>query len=170
MSGTRVNQVSELSYLHIPPAAQKEGLAKRLLQNQLALHDHLGTTRIDLNANIDVGGYAWARYGFKPQSAGWWRMLRDGELSDRVRILKNTPAIFSSQEGQAVLTELNRLLKSNSPDSIRQVAAMDFRVPSADGASLIPLGKRLLLGTDWFGEITLTNPADYSILHNYIHQ
>lgn len=43
---------------------QGEGLAKDFMRGSVETYLAHGLDRIELGANIDVGGYAWARYGF----------------------------------------------------------------------------------------------------------
>jgi hypothetical protein len=31
----------------------------------------MGVTKVKVHANIDVGGYAWARFGFVPRQRSW---------------------------------------------------------------------------------------------------
>ena len=147
-------------YFQMPASAQGSGVGKLFLRNQLALYDQLGIERITLYANIDVGGYAWARYGFKAASPEWWKALKP-------QLLENFNGIKDSLP-ESVAKTVRGLLRSADPKTIRQVAALQYQYVSASGAAQT-LGKKLLLGTDWFGALDLTDPDDYAILLSYLH-
>lgn len=60
--------VVENNLLQIPENAQRSGINKKVFKDALNLYKAKGNIdKITLNANIDVGGYAWFRYGFIPQ-------------------------------------------------------------------------------------------------------
>lgn len=53
---------------NLPP-----GFGKDMLRSHMQAYERLGVKRIDTVANIDIGAYAWAKYGFvssDPQSLG----------------------------------------------------------------------------------------------------
>lgn len=56
----------ENKHLLVPEAAQDMGINKKLFTANLALYKAAKVDKIKLEANVDVGGYAWFRYGFKP--------------------------------------------------------------------------------------------------------
>jgi N-acetylglutamate synthase-like GNAT family acetyltransferase len=57
--------VVTLSSLVLKPELTKGGIGKDLLGVEIAEYARLGVDRILLEANLDVGAYAWARFGFK---------------------------------------------------------------------------------------------------------
>lgn len=58
-------------YLALNPATTGTGTAKKLLSSQVALYEKLGLSAVKVHANINVGGYAWAKYGFVPSQHEW---------------------------------------------------------------------------------------------------
>jgi len=50
----------------VPPSAQKTGLSKSAITDMLKLYKAAGIKKVELHANIGMGGYVWLRYGFKP--------------------------------------------------------------------------------------------------------
>lgn len=52
--------------LELPPALQKQGIADLFNRAGVKTLEELGGKIIELDANIDVGGYAWLRKGFWP--------------------------------------------------------------------------------------------------------
>lgn len=52
--------------IQIPAGAQNTGINKKMFRDDLELYKAEGVQKITLMANVDVGGYAWFRYGFVP--------------------------------------------------------------------------------------------------------
>jgi hypothetical protein len=61
--------------------AAPAGLGKQLFRGSVEEYERLGVERISTHANIDVGGYAWGRYGFAPTDA----LEVYPEIRDKVR-------------------------------------------------------------------------------------
>ncbi|MFA5186197.1 MAG: hypothetical protein WC551_06945 [Patescibacteria group bacterium] len=59
---TKVNH----KLLDFPPSMKKGGLAAKITRESMAGYDESGLDEIVLHANIDMGGYTWATYGY-----GW---------------------------------------------------------------------------------------------------
>lgn len=53
--------------LQIPERLQGTGINKKIFKDSLDLYKAKNVSKITLQANVDVGGYAWFRYGFVPQ-------------------------------------------------------------------------------------------------------
>lgn len=94
-----------LDMFMIGQARQNAGLSKNILKGWLDVYESAGIKSISLTANIDVGGYAWARYGFLPTAQGW------RELADGILKAGKWPA------------ELQAILKSQNPRALRALAA-----------------------------------------------
>lgn len=56
----------EHSLFELPYRLQGAGLANHVMKASIDMGDKLGIDKIELGANIDVGGYAWLRKGFFP--------------------------------------------------------------------------------------------------------
>jgi hypothetical protein len=52
--------------LQFPYSGQDKGFNKVLFKKHLELYKSMGIDEITLEANVDIGGYAWFRYGFVP--------------------------------------------------------------------------------------------------------
>jgi broad specificity phosphatase PhoE/2'-5' RNA ligase/cation transport regulator ChaB len=132
---------------------QAGGVGKKLFDASLDLYDHMGIKQIGVHANLDVGGYAWARYGFTPTQSSWNYLrsslsARAGEISDgRTR------------------NAVERLLKSDNPRTIAAIAAI--KTP-AYGYNKAPVGKGLLIGQSWEGHIRLDKPNEYAQVRAYV--
>ena len=53
-------------YFVLPPEAQGSGVSKEAIADSLRLYKAAGVNKIELHANIGLGGYVWLRYGFRP--------------------------------------------------------------------------------------------------------
>lgn len=143
----------EHAYFDLPKDLQGSGFGKIVSQNFLDFYDHLGTGKIDIAAGLDVGAYAWARYGFVPSPTSWSK-LRDSIKTDVER-----GKIKLAGETLQTVTDA---LASDDPRSIRVLAAI--REPYGDTT----VGKKLLLGREWSGSLDLNNEDDYAVYRQYI--
>jgi hypothetical protein len=55
------------------------GIGKQVLAANVAMYQKLGLDEVEVHANIDVGGYAWGKYGYVPTETSW------GYLSSSIR-------------------------------------------------------------------------------------
>ena len=111
------NQKSELIVRHeifdLPNSIKGGGLAAEVTRSSLAEYDELGVDAITLSANIDVGGYAWASYGYGWDTEKYKLKKTSGEwLKATSRLL---PQVFRrSSTHWMMLRELFRRLKNKS--------------------------------------------------------
>jgi SPP1 gp7 family putative phage head morphogenesis protein len=166
-------------YFEVVAHLQDKGIAKIMSRNSLPLWDHLGIKKINLHANIDVGGYSWARYGFVPPQ-GEWDVLRSGIKRNYISVSDNA-ALGSGGFGKGgsktiisddVAARLNAALGIVDPRAgIRALAQLKDEVaPRALHRTTTPhaLGKDALLGKSWHGDLDLTDPRDYLTHRDYI--
>lgn len=57
-------KLAEHTKFELPLSLQEGGIAAKALAGTLAQYEAMEMDAIELNANINVGGYAWAQYGF----------------------------------------------------------------------------------------------------------
>lgn len=127
----------------LPKNSQATGLSKKVFQELYKNYMSAGIEIIDVQANIDVGGYTWARYGFMGKS----RTAISG-------VIKQAKAVLNEEE----LRDFNAWLREN--DKIGRYNMNDL--------SNKPYGKELLLGTNWYGNIDLRTPAERAIFEGYL--
>jgi hypothetical protein len=60
-------RVADHEKIQIPLGAQSTGINKKIFKDALELYKAEDIDKITLQANVDVGGYAWFRYGFVPK-------------------------------------------------------------------------------------------------------
>lgn len=120
------------------------GFASRWNQHAEDWYSSQGVHRIELNANIDVGGYAWARSGYD------WRDIK-GAKSTMNRVMKEAPV--GSPDRKAALAMKSRFDKAVSADDLPTPYELS-RVGYSEGLDMWP-GKAGMLGSDWDGKKVL---------------
>lgn len=146
----------EVSLVTMPSTIQKGGAGKRILGRLLDLADHIGADKIALNANIDIGAYAWARYGFLPDKQSWDNL--------RVKIRKSMVGIEGYPKlPNSEITKLSGTIKTltapNAPtENIRAIAALGVDCYHRSHKEGI-LGVTLLRGNHWNSTADLNDPV-----------
>jgi hypothetical protein len=132
-----------LSWTVLTPATQRTGAFKHILQNILLVLRDCGISRIGLVASLTHGGYVWAIYGFLPETAAEWARLAG--------VLRRKLLAVASQLKPAELDAVQKLLASPDPLALRAIAGS--AIPIGDKT----LGKHLLMGTEWKGELDFSD-------------
>ncbi len=123
------------AYFELDPELQGKGIATHVLESTVKLKNKTGISKVTLNANIDVGGYAWLRKGFFPS---------DG-LED---LLAEARSVARRTQNRVLYEEFEKLSKRMSQKELRgYFLSDDFRKY-----------KDLFLGTMWNGETNLNDP------------
>jgi len=132
-----------------------KGIAKKVLREQVSLYRKIGLEQITIHANINIGGYAWARYGFVP-TAKSWKKLRQylAEKLENLKVAKPIP--------QNVKESILELLSSDDPKFIWTLADIEYKIRG------VPIGKKLLLGSDWDGAFDLLDEETMKRFANYV--
>jgi hypothetical protein len=162
---------------------QGAGIGKQVLKAQFDEYEKLGVFFVTVHANIDVGGYAWARFGFTPDEAGWDN-LRDG-LKRRIAGPKPPePVTTGSAETNAGLARMRALLGELGVDedksialSAREKRAVNKILNDPDPKAIWKLadarigerniGKELLMDTHWYGDIRLDDADAMARFNHY---
>lgn len=130
------------SMFTIPESMQGSGFSKEVLRSLFTLYKEAKIKKVDLFANLEVGGYCWGRYGFYAERWDAERCIR--------RALKNG-AITSTQADLALeeISEFGDVIPMN------RLADLSF-------------GKDMLLGSDWDGWITFDSEKQVNHLFKYL--
>ncbi|WP_158043387.1 hypothetical protein [Skermanella pratensis] len=159
---------------------QGGGIGRQVLKAQFDEYEKMGVARVAVHANIDVGGYAWARFGFVPTQKSWDSMRKslkatislsqyepiDNPKTDEERdynaqvkrareLLDNGPVKLSDWHKRRVM----KMLNDPDPKAIWKVA--DARIGGRN------IGKELLMNTYWNGEIRLADPDAMARFNHY---
>jgi hypothetical protein len=58
-------------YFALNRGATGANVGKQLLAGNIEAYERMGIEKVKVHANIDVGGYAWAKYGYVPTQQTW---------------------------------------------------------------------------------------------------
>ena len=141
------NKTVQHGYFQMPTGEQGAGTGKRVLASQIGLYQKLGLQQVNLHANINVGGYAWAKYGFLPSQGDW------GKLSQYFSRQLNSPRFNGVDAGTK--NAVQSILSQSDPRAMW--ALSDSR-----------LGKQLMLGSSWNGSLNLNDPEAMGRFNAYV--
>ena len=146
--------------LFIDPAHQSKGLADRFNSHAIARYQELGVDRITLHAGDEVGGFAWARQGFRfanrdVAGKAIWKALQMVEAD-----LKYLPVLRNDKEARKQIEDemfAVRMAFEKGEDVLPiHVAAIGEQykwesLHEASGAYTNWTGKRAMMRTPWEG-------------------
>jgi DNA topoisomerase-1 len=136
-------------YLSIWPNWQGHGFAEAFNTHAENYYVAAGLTKIHVHADIDVGGYAWARKGFDfsaESRAAWWRRL-DGIVEQRTFYDRETGKTETISD--ELVNEIRDLLLN--PDMTAfEVSELGASLDESFGDGH-HFGKAIMLGSDWYG-------------------
>jgi GNAT superfamily N-acetyltransferase len=141
--------VVENTFFGLTPEAQGGGLANNLAARLEDWYRRSGVTAVVVHANIDVGGYTWARQGFEwdPEIQGW---------ADVKRLLQRFWE-YASARDQVDLWRAAVENNKDNPDawpSPYELAMFGWegRLPDPKRPGKETwVGQRAMLNTDWYG-------------------
>jgi pterin-4a-carbinolamine dehydratase/2'-5' RNA ligase len=147
------NESGELSvdhaYFKVPEDQQGSGLAKAIMRGSFDEYERLGVDQVTVHANIDVGGYAWARFGFKPNNPDLVARLLH-------RRIDGLPDLTVGQR-----RALERLVdEGDDVTAIWRIA--DTRIGERE------VGKEILKDQDWYGTLRMDDREATDRLHAYV--
>ncbi len=129
---------------NLPSELQGKGLSKSVFRELFKSYESMGIDRVEVLANMDVGGYCWGRYGFSAKTS---------EIKDLVQ-RRFSEGIISQNDFE----DVSEILKMSGPN-----------IRMNDIANL-KCGKALLLSNKvkWRGFIDLHDKHQMDYLHDYI--
>lgn len=141
-------------YLTLAPDVQGQRFAEEFNANAEQWYRESGISRIKLHANINVGGYAWARAGFDFATEAQ-RSQKIVELESRIRQYEwkaheaktDVERIGLESQAQAARALVDRA-KSGERISAYEISQVG-RPADATGKDAEWIGKVLLIGSDW---------------------
>lgn len=184
----------EHDLFRVPNALQDTGIGRAVLGRQFAFYDAIGVGRVEVHANIDIGGYTWARMGFLPRQQSLprlaekirarWDKLTKAYFDEAVEMDLGPEAVEAVEQTIKELadgdaTALWRL--SDLTDEVKWAGTVDAKgVASSAGhdhvARLVfndpqhqtlKLGQALLKESDWYGAADWDNAAQMERLRSY---
>jgi hypothetical protein len=132
------------SLFKVPAAAQEKGLGKAIFSD---LFDSYAASEkiaeVQVHANIDVGGYAWLRYGFVPDVDSTAYLADLG-----LEVLESMQTRGKIDPAQAEV--VSALLLSGKGEDIVTFAGLKIR-----GNYGQTMGQEAFLGSDWHGSVNM---------------
>jgi hypothetical protein len=62
---------AQSAFLQLTGSRTSKSIGKQILAGNVQTYKKLGLDKVKVHANIDVGGYAWAKYGYVPDRSSW---------------------------------------------------------------------------------------------------
>lgn len=125
-------------YFQLADRVQRQGISKKLFPKLYEEYKKLGVRYITVQANLDVGGYTWAEYGFYANN----RYQAENAVHGNSKALK---IIDDFYKGKTDDTPFPMLLISKQP-----------------------WGQQCLLGSNWHGTIDLQNEEQVKLWEKYL--
>lgn len=148
------NQTVEHVYLELDSQYQNAGVVKSIFKEALPFYDKLGIQKIELYANHDAGGYAWAKYGFKP--------TKSKEIDKILTHCQTKIESLMQDSPNPILQSVSKILSNKSLDVFTQIANLKTheldKVLFKDNPKMT-LSKFLLLQSEWHGEMGLSGES-----------
>lgn len=146
------------SYLKLNKQYENGGITKDLFASMVSVYNDLGMKKIKVHANIDVGGYAWGRYGFVAGHSKTLERKADVEASMRSRI-RTAQVQGHITEAQAVAARATMLRRLAAATDMIDLAALRISIPPYFVGERELSSKAALLGSDWNGTLSLTRTS-----------
>lgn len=140
--------------LQLARRVQGSGFAEQFNRNLYDWYRESGLTKVEVHADIDVGGYTWARAGYDflgPQSAQ--KFLDEARIKVD-KALARTPKYLTRDQVRALDQYLRDLEDGKEPVSAPRIAGFG-REPGQGGRGAMWAGKWLMLKSDWWGALRL---------------
>lgn len=137
-----------LDALDLVEADQGAGVAKRYMREFYTLAKDMELEKMELVAGLDMGGYAWAKYGFFPTKTSWDALK--GDLATRYAQVKTALNLTPLEEAEYLA-----IMASPDPKTIFTLSDAHF-------------GKELLRGQLWEGSLPLSDKESVTRFLSYI--
>lgn len=129
----------------LPKELQGKGISKQVFRALYEQYRVAGVQRMEVFANIDVGGYTWARYGFCTKD-------RNAAI-EAIRF----SALTTRQEKRIMTLIDEHFAATSDPFPMNKIARL-------------PYGKKALLGGDWEGVLDLTDTQQRRVFERYLRR
>lgn len=133
------------SLFDIPPALQGKGMSKDVLQAFYKQYKNMNLNNIKIHANKDVGGYAWARYGFQMENKQDILFFIDDISQDTV----------TKDLARRLVDDFYKNRHINTPFPMNLISDTSW-------------GKNFLLKSDWNGFLDLSNSDAVKRFEDYL--
>ncbi len=132
------------------PLQKKTGIGRDVISIMDKQYQHSDIRFVNVHANIDVGGYAWGRYGFNSSASSMRSLVTNAKKLD-----------------QAAKNQLYKII--DDWQIANPSKAYDQYAFPVDLIASTKHGKDALLKTHWYGQLDLTNNLQTQKFRNYLY-
>ena len=150
----------------MPNKLQGGGLSKEVLGAYYQQYKNAAIAKIGVTANINVGGYAWARYGFSATNE--YEVMQVLAKARRMTTTNKIRLGLGDGITPVQYARIERLIENHyekTPDlpfPMRKIADLGRQTDNH-------YGKRLLLDTYWSGELNFNNKKVVKMFEDYLY-
>jgi len=127
---------------------QKRGFSKKILKKLFDEYKKMGVDEVKLCANMTIGGYCWAKYGFMTHIDNIHPILEEGIFNKSIT-KEQKEEIIDLVLKESIIKDGSRLFPMNL-------------------IAELPYGKNLLKGSSWQGVMDLHDKRQMSIFNDYL--
>lgn len=138
-------KVVDHELFRLPQELQGKGISKQVFRALYEQYKVAGVQRLDVFANIDVGGYTWARYGFCAK-----------DRNNAIGAIRFS-ALTQRQEKRIMAMIDEHFAASSDPFPMNKIARL-------------PYGKKALLGGNWEGVLDMTDAQQRRVFERYLRR
>lgn len=128
----------------LPEDLQGKGISKKVIRSLFEEYERMGVKRVSVDADLDAGGYVWAKFGFCCNRKSFVKSIAESAFDAKK---------ITQDELDDILRYLSECRKDFVP--MNYLASKKY-------------GHRLLDGTSWPGYIDLDDQARMDYLHQYV--
>lgn len=136
-----------LNALEIAEVDQASGVMSKYMLELVSVTRDMGLSSITMSTGLEVGGFAWAKYGFVPTLTSWNALTK----TLKAKLAEGTVIAGVPEETVSVI---HKIVASNEPSNIFVLSDL-----VAKNSSGVPVGRALLSGTEWEGSLVLNNAS-----------
>lgn len=149
-------------YLMLRDKVQGQRLGQKLLTHFDTAVLAMGIRRVKIEANLDVGGYAWAKAGYdwdsdpdSPEAKLMPWVAKDNHYLQHSLALVIKTKGDPSGEIKKMITRLNQPYSPSYPTPLELAMLGREQAAEANGQEMW-VGKKIMLATTWYGSRTLS--------------
>ncbi|MDA7514243.1 hypothetical protein N8508_00480 [bacterium] len=142
---------------HLDEYLQGKGIGKEIMKVEFEEYQKSGITKVELQANSDVGGYAWARYGFVAEVNRIEEMLHI--------VLDNlNPTDFANEDKIKIYDIVDRWKKDNPKENLFPVNL----IATLKNKKGDEIGRTAMVNMSYPAEFDLTNKDQMKQFYKYV--
>jgi hypothetical protein len=143
----------------LPKSQQGAGIAKKVLNTSMLEYQRLGVQRVELNANLEMGGYAWAKFGFQ--------VKRPARMVSELKAVMGQSEEYHNPQSPTFLTFEQKKAIIEVMDQHVSDPKLAWRVAGLTVGDR-KIGRELLNQISWEGTLQLDNAEQMARFWSYV--